>query len=70
MSQNAGILRNYFYSINYDQSILLLNNAGVGIDHEIMLRHITKLYTKPQTDMRLGLFYLKALLRELGEDLS
>ena len=30
MSQSAGILRNYFYSINYDQSILLLNNAGLG----------------------------------------
>ena len=30
MSQSGGILRNYLYFNNYDQSILLLHNTGVG----------------------------------------
>ena len=62
MSQRARILRNYFYFIiNYDKSILFLTNTKrEGNDHEIMPRHPTKLYTNHQTDMRLGLFNLKA----------
>ena len=60
MFQSGGILRNYFYSINYDLSILLLNNTGVGRWTRDYAKAFSEITRKLQIDMRLGLFYLKA----------
>ena len=61
----------YFYFINYDQSLLLLHNTGVGDrpwDYaKVSYEGIHKALDRYE---RLGLFYLKALLRELWQDLS